>query len=89
MDEHYKFKLVPYISLQAERKDAIRLREAPDEEAIDLQENVDVYSFIGIIQQAIANDNTVTCCRMDKELYYQIKIQMIHFRGEEAVLIFL
>lgn len=91
VDENYKFKIVPFISLQAEKKDAIRLREHPEDKNESNNEGVpaESFSFTGIVREALNNDYALTCCRLDKEIYYAIKIQSIHFSGEDSYLIFL
>lgn len=72
-----------------EKRGAIRLKEEFDEEDVDNADVEKILSFAGIIVEVLKNGNSITCMRMDQEIYYNIRIEHIHFSGEECILLFL
>lgn len=66
------------------------MKESFDEQDDNNQNSeTKILSFVGVIWEALSNDNTITCMRMDKEIYYTIRIQKIHYGNEESVLVFM
>lgn len=92
IDDSYRFKIVPQIQITDTKKDAVRLYENEiDEDAAGLQDNEEnqrIVDFAGAIKEAQSNNNTVTLFRLDNEQWLSIRIQTIHFKGREAILIF-
>jgi hypothetical protein len=55
IDDTYKFKIVPEISMISNKEDAVRLYEAPQEEDEKNFDSQKIVSFAGVVEEALLN----------------------------------